>query len=55
VDRVIAVDVQEDSNASAAGFESGMALLNVNGYEIKTLEDLYRNLTGSKAQDFTVL
>ena len=55
VDRVIAVDVQEDSNASIAGFESGMALLNVNGYEVKTLEDLYRNLTGSKAQDFTVL
>lgn len=56
VDRVIAVDVQDGSNASAAGFESGMAVLSVFGNEIKTLEDLYRNLSsGSKSQDFAVL
>jgi len=56
VDRVIAVDVQDGSNASAAGFESGMAVLSVFGNEIKTLEDLYRNLSsGSKSRDFAVL
>ncbi len=56
VDRVIAVDVSDGSSASTAGFESGMALLQVNGKETKSLEELYRNLrSGSTTQDFLVL
>ena len=35
VDRVIVVDVQDGSEAQAAGFENGMTLLEANGKEIR--------------------
>ena len=54
VDRVIVVDVQEGSAAQAAGFENGMALLEANGKEIKSLDDLYSNLS-SASTDIKVL
>jgi len=44
VDRVIVVDVQSGSAADAAGFESGMVLLDANGNEVKDLEGLYGQL-----------
>jgi membrane-associated protease RseP (regulator of RpoE activity) len=54
VDRVIAVDVQDGSAASTAGFENGMALLDVNGKEARSLQELYSNL-GSGTADFKVI
>ena len=47
VDRVIVVDVQDGSEAQAAGFENGMTLLEANGKEINSLEEFYRNLGGA--------
>ncbi len=50
VDRVIVVDVQDESAAQQAGFESGMTLLDVNGYKIESLEQLFGNLGSSTAE-----
>jgi membrane-associated protease RseP (regulator of RpoE activity) len=47
VDRLIVVDVQEGSAAQAAGFENGMAVLEANGKETRSLDDLYRNLSSA--------
>ena len=54
VDRLIAVGVQEDSIAEEAGFESGMVLLQVNGENAITIEELYSNL-GSSMVEMEVL
>ncbi|HNZ05765.1 MAG TPA: site-2 protease family protein, partial [Methanothrix soehngenii] len=54
VDRLIAVDVQEDSIAEEAGFESGMVLLQVNGENAIKIEELYSNL-GSSMVEMEVL
>jgi len=50
VDRLIVVNVQEGSIAEEAGFESGMALLQVNGIETIRIEDLYNNLGRTAAE-----
>ncbi len=50
VDRVIAVDVQNDSAGAHAGFEMGMVLLDANGKAVKNLEDLYNTLSGDTGQ-----
>ncbi len=50
VDRLIVVDVQEGSIAEESGFESGMALLQVNGLETTKTLDLYRNLGSTTAE-----
>ena len=47
VDRVIVVDVQDGSAAQQAGFESGMALLDVNGNKIGGLDQFYGHLSNS--------
>jgi membrane-associated protease RseP (regulator of RpoE activity) len=47
VDRVIVVDVQDGSEAQAAGFENGMTLLEANGKAISSLEEFYRILGGA--------
>jgi membrane-associated protease RseP (regulator of RpoE activity) len=49
VDRVIAVDVQDGSPAQKAGLESGMAIQDVNGNKIGTLDQFYGNLGSSPA------
>ncbi len=54
VDRLIVVGVQEDSAAEVAGFESGMALLQVNGENTIKIEELYNNL-GSTTVEMEVL
>jgi len=50
VDRLIVVNVQEGSIAEEAGFESGMALLRVNGIDAIRIEDLYSNLGSTTAE-----
>jgi len=50
VDRLIVVNVQEGSIAEEAGFESGMALLRVNGIDTIRIEDLYSNLGSTTAE-----
>lgn len=47
VDRVIVVDVQDGSAAHEAGFESGMALLDVNGNKAGSLDQFYGLLSSS--------
>jgi membrane-associated protease RseP (regulator of RpoE activity) len=44
VDRVIALDVPEGSAAQKAGLESGMALLETDGKETRSLEEFYSYL-----------
>jgi membrane-associated protease RseP (regulator of RpoE activity) len=44
MDRLIIVDVKDGSAADKAGFESGMVLLDVNGYKDSNLEQLYSHL-----------
>jgi len=50
VERVIVVDVQDDSPGSLAGFESSMVLLEVNGKKVRSLEELYSALGCGSAQ-----
>lgn len=50
VDKVIVVDVQDDSVGSIAGFESSMVLLEANGKEVRSLEELYSDLGSGSAQ-----
>jgi membrane-associated protease RseP (regulator of RpoE activity) len=47
LDRVIVVDVQDGSAAQEAGFESGMTLLDVDGYKIEGLDQFYTHLSSS--------
>jgi membrane-associated protease RseP (regulator of RpoE activity) len=54
LDRVIVVDIQDGSEAQAAGFENGMTLLEANGKVIKSLEEFYSSL-GSASTDIKVL
>jgi membrane-associated protease RseP (regulator of RpoE activity) len=50
LDRVIVVDVQDNSSGSRAGFESGMTLLDANGKDVRTLPDLVSDLGNSSVQ-----
>lgn len=50
VDRLIVVGVGEGTGAEEAGFESGMALLQVNGIDAIKNEELYRNLGSGTAE-----
>ena len=50
VDRLIVVSVQEGSIAEEAGFESGMALLQVNGVNSIKIEELYSRLRNAGAE-----
>ena len=50
VDRVIVVDVAQDTSGILAGFESGMALKMSNGKDVNRLDDLFNNLSGSSSQ-----
>ena len=50
VDRLIVVDVNDGSPADLAGFESGMALLGVNGRDTIRTDELYRNLGSGTAE-----
>lgn len=47
VDRLIVVDVQKGSLADEAGFESGMALLEMNGEDAIRIEEFYHNLASN--------
>ena len=49
VERVIVVDVKEGSAAQAAGWQSGMVLLEANGNSDGDLDQFYGNLDGSTA------
>jgi len=50
IDRVIVVDVKQDTPGISAGFESGMALMIANGNEVDRLDDLFNNLSGGSSQ-----
>ncbi len=50
LDRVVVVDVQDNSSGSNAGFESSMTLLAANGKDVKTLRDLLSDLGNSSVQ-----
>ena len=50
VDRLIVVGVGEGTGADEAGFENGMALLQVNGIDAAKIEELYRNLGSGTAE-----
>jgi membrane-associated protease RseP (regulator of RpoE activity) len=50
IDRVIVVDVKQDTPGISAGFESGMALMIANGKVIDRLDDLFNNLSGGSSQ-----
>lgn len=51
VDRVIVVDVQDGSAAHTAGFEDGMALVAVNGKEVKSLAEFNSNIARASQID----
>ena len=50
VDRVIVVDVAQDTPGISAGFESGMALMIANGKAVDRLDDLFNNLSSGSSQ-----
>jgi membrane-associated protease RseP (regulator of RpoE activity) len=50
IDRVIVVDVKQDTPGISAGFESGMALMIANGKVVDRLDDLFNNLSGGSSQ-----
>ncbi len=50
LDRVIVVDVQENSPGSLAGFESGMTLLEADGKSVRNLQDIFSDLGNDSAQ-----
>lgn len=50
IDRVIVVDVKQDTPGISAGFESGMALMIANGKAVDRLDDLFNNLSGGSSQ-----
>lgn len=50
VDRLIVVDVQDGSAAQMAGFEDGMALVDANGKEIKSLAEFHSNTASGTSQ-----
>jgi membrane-associated protease RseP (regulator of RpoE activity) len=50
VDRLIVVDVEENSQAQEDGYAMGMVLMQANGRDVSSLEQFYKDLVGASEQ-----